>query len=217
MSILGGTRSRWIGLVALNVCLAGALAWTASRVFAAKERRPAVEDPVLGKLPGLPDLPLAALEIVAQEKEVTNPAIRAPWIEFSIKNVADVPVWVVRPLDGSDYGVRTPKCRVMIWDAAGRRADPSLPIRCGTLNSLALGDFVSLKPGEALPLRQFLVHPETALPEGEYTIQCLYETQGPYRLWLGTDRFHTPELLSRIDQVPKGTFLSAPLRVRVRK
>lgn len=181
-----------------------------------KQGRRKYDDPVLLKLPLAPDLPLSALEIVAKEKEVTNPSIRSPWIEFSIKNVSDVPVLVVGPLDGSDIGWRTPKCILRIWDAAGRQVLLPRGLRCGNVNSLGLRDFATLPPGATLPIAQFLIHSGAELAEGRYLIQCEYKTEGPYGSWLGSGGFHTPELLSRIDQVPKGSFLSAPVQVLVR-
>ena len=211
------TRSRVAAVAAIAAILVAGLLCFAVRPALGKHDRRPLEDPILLKIPEAPDLPRLALEIVAQEKEVTNPAIRAPWIEFSIKNVADVPVVVVEPLDGSDLGWRAPKCFLMIWDSAGRRVSLPTPPRCGNMNSLALHDFVTLKPGDSLPIERFLIHPGSPLTAGQYTIQCVYGTEGHYGTWLGSGGFHTPELLSRIDQIPKGTFLSAPLRVQVRQ
>lgn len=155
------------------------------------------------------------LEVVGRlARERIKVGERLP-VEFRVRNISERPISVLPALDASDVGWRHPKCELEIRDERGSRQDLKIQ-RCASVNSLLARDFVELLPGESLPpFWHYLLEwkPDRA---GTYTVRFTYDTSsGDPKDWRVRREGEDPELIKLLDQLPKGRFESAVLKVVV--
>lgn len=67
-------------------------------------------------------------------------------VRFQIKNQSSKEVTIVRSLDGSDAGWRSPKITIEVRDAKNKLVEVPMGGRCGMVNPLMEEDFVTLAP-----------------------------------------------------------------------
>ncbi len=163
------------------------------------------------------ETPPARLEIVSRGAPGPIRMGEKASVMFQLKNAGSEAVWVVRPLDGSEWG-RSPVCLLEIRDEAGRLQE-FMPIReCANMNLLKGDDFTQLEAGQSLqePLGELLWWWKPARP-GAYSLQMTYDTSSPFiGNWAGWQAWHLDarcrELLSL---VPRGKWSSDPVMIEV--
>ena len=108
---------------------------------------------------------------------------KIPQVKVSIANNSGKVVHLVRSLDGSDSGMRFPKCGIEILDTAGKPVPEKRRMgRCGNMNLLQTTDFVKVTVGSefnpskgefffSAQLDRFL-----QLPPGIYILRFYYQT-----------------------------------------
>ncbi len=99
-------------------------------------------------------------------------SIRAGQREFKFKlkfsNPNDVPLTIVRPIDGCDVGWRFANYEWTATDSAGKALQKQAAFRCGNTNALVVEDFIQIPAGESVTLGSgFLMPPTIAFPMGE--------------------------------------------------
>ncbi|HVE42567.1 MAG TPA: hypothetical protein VNM14_21990 [Planctomycetota bacterium] len=136
--------------------------------------------------------------------------------QFRLKNAGTEEVWVVGSLDGSPFG-RAPECLLEIRDEAGEIQKVTLPGICGEWGPLGELAFEKLKPGGVLerPLASILPWWRPTRP-GTYTITLTYDsTTTSLQRWAGATRHLNARCRELLPLVPKGKFVSNPVRITV--
>ena len=136
--------------------------------------------PEIALLP--PPRPAPGLELVHPVTRDTFKVGEPVLIQFELRNSGTTPLLVVRPLDGSDVGMRAPRSIMSLRDENGPVPPPGR-LRCGNVNPLEPADFVKLLPGQSLPVAAHALGREKA---GTYELTFTYDAaaQDP-RQWFG--------------------------------
>jgi hypothetical protein len=147
-----------------------------------------------------------------------------PALAVTITNKSGKEVVLVGSLDGSDVGWRFPKCRVEIFDAAGKPVTAAMG-RCGNMNVLRLADFVVVPAGGAFnpcgpgffSPHQFHRFPVSA--PGDYTVCFYYSTSDRVEDYFGDERMMgktnaAPEIQRMFKRVPKIELKSNQLKLK---
>ncbi len=123
-------------------------------------------------------------------------------LDVSVRNNSDLPINIVRPLDGSHFGSRYPVYTSSIEKPLPIRELPEMPW-CGFTNPLLPEDFISIDPGEtAGPFQWFAFVPKIA---GRYEVSVLIKHEAENEEFMGSmDLENIPqELLELLARVPR--------------
>ena len=132
--------------------------------------------------------PHVELTLSAERESIASDDI--PRIEFTLRNVGDDTISLVRPGDGSDVGWRTPILEWSVVKLEDPTAQPRPILRCGNMNALGPGEVFELAPGDAKSFTSFVnTIPFDSAP-GIYEVTLTY-TNDPKMKWGGVPHgFH---------------------------
>lgn len=138
--------------------------------------------------------PGLVLELSARRRKVKN---YAPVVKFraSLVNAGSLPVTVVLPGDGSEYGLRTP---ILRWDPPSARR-----VGCGHIDTATMDEIVVIRPGKRRSLGELNWATEDGPGIYAVTLELEHEPLLEWRGIHGTP----PRVLERMRSVP-------PFRVR---
>lgn len=135
-------------------------------------------------------------------------------LDVSIRNNSDVPINIVRPIDGSRFGSRYPVYMTSVQKPLPITELPDMPW-CGNTNPLLVEDFISLEPGEMIgPFQWFSFVPKIA---GRYEVSALIKHDAENEMFVGSMNWENipQELLDPLARVPRMDVQSAVLTLDV--
>ena len=132
------------------------------------------------------------------------------WFE----NVADFPIVICIPVDGSFWRERDPKYRYVLLNEQGKGYACATPNGCGYVNALRKEDFITLNPGEKAKVcsgaSHLLYHSRfQGLKPGIHTVTLTYSMTAEYK----PVREEAAGIKELQAATVKGTFVSTPARI----